>query len=294
MRVTEHSRYDLLRQQLGSTSSNMAEISEKLATGRAINRWSDDPELAVHADRLLSEDRALEAYADAAENARAWLSTQDGALQTSVSVFHRIRELAIAAGSSQGPDAREGIAVELEGIRDQLVGLANTSFDGRSVFGGFGDEAVTDSGGTIVWAGDNGAVQRRIDHDRTVQVNIDGEDAFGFAAGDDVFGIVDDLIVNVRAGDAATVGTTDLARVDTAAERLTEALGRVGSRGNQIERALESGTQRRDEIRAYRSSIVDADLAETALELTIAETAYESVLAATARLQIPSLVDYLR
>lgn len=294
MRVTEYSRYDLLRSQLGRTNFDVAEVSGRLASGKAIDRWSDDPELAVQADRLLAEDRALEAYADAATNAKAWLSTQDGALQTAVSVFHRIRELTISAGTSQGDDAREGIAVELEGIRDELVGIANTKFNGRAVFGGFGDEAVADSGGTIVFAGDTGVVQRRIDHNRTIDVNINGEEAFGFAAGDDVFAILDDLVANVRAGNTTAVSTTDLSRVDVAADRLTEALGRVGARGNQVTRAEESGIQRRDEIRAYRSSIVDIDLAETALELTIAETAYESVLAATARLQTPSLVDYLR
>lgn len=294
MRVTEYSRYDLLRSQLGRTNADVAEISARLASGRMIERWSDDPELAVQADRLLSEDRALEAYADAASNAKAWLSTQDGALQTAVSIFHRIRELAISAGNALGDDAREGIAVELEGIREELVGIANTKFNGRAVFGGFGNDAVADSAGTIVFVGDTGVVQRRIDHDRTIDVNVNGEEAFGFTAGDDVFGIVDDLAANVRAGNIASVSTTDLSRVDVAADRLTEALGRVGARGNQVSRAEESGLQRRDEIRAYRSSIVDADLAETALELTIAETAYESVLAATARLQIPSLVDYLR
>ena len=222
MRVTERARYDLLRHHLGRTAGEMAQISERLSTGRAINRWSDDPELAVHADRLLAEDKALQTYADAADNARAWLSTQDSALQTAVSLFHRISELTIAAGTSQGSESREGIAVELEGLRDQLVDVANTTFDGRAVFGGFGAVAVADSGGTIVFAGDSGQVQRRIDPTRTVQVNIDGNDAFGFAAGDDVFAIVDDIVDHVRAGDSASISTTDLDRVGVAAERLRD------------------------------------------------------------------------
>ncbi len=294
MRVTERARYDLLRHHLDRTTTDVAKISERLSTGRAINRWSDDPELAVHADRLLAEDKALQTYANAADNARAWLSTQDNALQSAVSLFHRVSELTIAAGSSQGPEAREGIAVELEGLRGQLFDIANTTFDGRAVFGGFADVAVQDSAGTIVFAGDSGQVQRRVDHTLTVQINVDGNDAFGFAAGDDVFAIIDDIVANVRAGNSATISTTDLSRVDVASERLREALGSVGARGNVVDRAMQSSTERRDEIRAYRSSIIDADLAETALELTIAETAYESVLAATARLQLPSLVDYLR
>ena len=146
----------------------------------------------------------------------------------------------------------------------------------------------------ITFVGDDGAVQRRVSEDRTVQVNVSGNQAFGFAAGDDVFGLVDDIVDHVRSGDVATITTTDLERIAAASERLAEALGSVGSRSNVVASALSSGQSRRDEIVAYHSSIVNADLAETALELTLAETAYESVLAATSRLQLPNLVDYLR
>jgi flagellar hook-associated protein 3 FlgL len=294
MRVAESARFDLLRRELGRTSTQLARVSEHLATGRIINRLSDDPELAVHADRLLTEDHALTAYAQAADNARAWLATQDGALQTAVSVMHRVRELTISAGAPLGTQAREGIAVELEGIRDQLIDIANTRFNGRPVFGGFGTEAVQDSGGVVSFVGDGGAVQRRISEDRTVQVNVSGSEAFGFDAGDDVFTLISDVIDHVRAGDTASITTTDLTRLSDVDSRLTEALGAVGARGNQVTNALSAGQARQDEIRSYRSSIVDADLAEMALEMTQAETAYQSVLAATARLQLPNLADYLR
>jgi flagellar hook-associated protein 3 FlgL len=294
MRVTEAARFDLLRRELGRTSSDMARVSERLATGRAINRLSDDPELAVHADRLLVEDKALMTYAKAADNARAWLGTQDGTLQTASAVMRRVRELTISAGAPLGPAAREGIAIELEGIRDQLIDTANTTFNGRPVFGGFGSQAVQETAGVVVFVGDAGAVERRISENRTVQVNISAGDAFGFNAGDDVFTLLSDVIGHVRAGDSASISTTDLTRIADAESRIGEALGAVGARGNQVSNTLTSGQARRDEIRAYRSSIVDADLASTALEMTMAETSYESVLAATSRLQLPNLADYLR
>ncbi len=294
MRVTESARFDLLRRELIRTSSSLAGVSEQLATGRRINRSSDAPELAVQADRLLAEDSALRAYGEAADNARAWLATQDGALQSALSIMHRIRELTISAGAPLGPEAREGIAVELEGLRAQLVDIANTTFDGRAVFAGFGDQAVQESGGTVGFVGDSGAVQRRVGENRVVQVNVSGREAFGFDAGDDVFGLVDDIAGHVRAGDTAAITTGDLDRLRSASGRLSESLGAVGARSNLVTSAREASVSRRDDIRAYRSSIVDADLAETALELTKAETAYQSVLAATARLQLPSLVDYLR
>lgn len=294
MRVTDAARFDQVRRELDRTTGQVARQSEHLSTGRRLNRLSDDPELAVQADRLLAEDKALAAYTEAAENARAWLAAQDGALQTATSVLRRARELTIAAGSPQGSSGREGIAVELEGLRQQLIEVANTTFNGRAVFAGFADRTVSESGGVVTFVGDDGSVQRRVGEDHVVRINVSGADAFGFTAGDDVFALLAEIADHVRSGDAAAISTTDLSRLSDTATRMQEALGTVGARSNQVITASDVGTVRRDQIRAHRGSIVDADLAETALELTLAETAYEAVLAATARLQRPTLVDYLR
>jgi len=294
MRVTEAGRFELLKRELGRTATDMVSASEKLATGRAMTRLSDAPALAVQADRLLTEDRALTAYASAAENAKAWLSTQDGALQVASNLMQRVRELTISAGAPTGDQQREGIAIELEGLRSQLIDVANTSFNGRPVFGGFGDAAVSESGGVVSFVGDAGLVQRRVSEDRLVQVNISGLQAFGFDDADDVFAMISDIAADVRIGDADAISNAALTRIAATEDRLLGALGAVGARGNQVASAVTSATARSYEIQAYRSSIVDVDLAEVALELTLAQTAYEAVLAATARMQLPSLVDYLR
>jgi flagellar hook-associated protein 3 FlgL len=294
MRVTEAQRFSMLRRDLLRSSGDIAEVSAHLSSGKQILRLSDDPEMAVQAERLTARDSAIEAYMSAADNARGWLSTQDAALQGAVNVMQRARELTIAAGSTNGPQAREGLALEMEGLRTQLIDIANTSFNGRSVFGGFADRAIEIQAGTAVFVGDDGIVQRRISEDRVVQVNTKGRDAFGFAAGDDVFGFLDDLATHMRAGDIATITSLDIDRLDQNFDRLTEALGSVGASANQVDRVAELATLNRDALRERISAIMNIDLAETAVEVTLAETAYQAVLAATARLQIPSLVDYLR
>lgn len=294
MRVSDLNRADLLRRELNRTSSELGIVSERLSTGRVINRLSDEPELAVRADRLSTEDQALEAYSQAAGNARAWLATQDDALQSAAGVIQRIHELALVASVPQASGSLEGVAVELEGLRAQMMDIANTEFNDRPVFGGFADEAVREVAGVVQYVGDGGAVQRRVTASTVVDVNVSGSEVFGFDAADDIYGLIDDLVTHVRAGDVTAISGTDLDRIEAAEERVMGALGTVGARDNQVTRAIGAAETRQDEIRAHRSSIVNADLAQTVLDVTLAENAYQAVLAATARLQLPSLGDYLR
>lgn len=294
MRVSDANRFDTMKWQIERTGTDVDRAMERLSTGRRINRLSDDPDRAVLAERLSAEYEAIETYTRAADNARSWLSAQDTALQDGMSVLQRARELAVAAASTQSPEAREGLAVELESLRRQLLDIANTTFDGRSVFGGFAGRAVDDSGAAAAFVGDGGQVQRRVSDTLVLTVNMSGADVFGFSGGDDVFGVMDELITATRSGDTAAISGTVLDRLIARSDDVGQALGAVGARTNVVERTITTATARRDEVRAYRSSFVDADLAESTLELTQAETAYQAVLAATMRLQEPSLVDFLR
>ena len=54
--------------------------------------------------------------------------------------------------------------------RDHLVDVANTRIGDRGVFSGFGDTAVTRSGGAWTYAGDGGEVKRQIGPSMSVTV----------------------------------------------------------------------------------------------------------------------------
>lgn len=293
MRVSDSARFERTQFHLQRTGDAVDRAIEQLSSGRRISRLSDDPGSAVTADRLTAEASAIDTYTRAADNARAWLGTQDAALQNGLSLVARAREIAIAAASTQSSTNRDALATEFESIRDQLVSVANTTFDGRAVFGGFAASAVDASGPTVTLVGDGGQVQRRLSASTVIAVNTSAADAFGFADGDDIFTVLDDLATATRAGDTATIGTAGLERLQQRHDALSRAIGAVGSRVNTVDHAELDGANRREELLAYRSQLVDVDIAEAAVELTSAETAYEAVLAATARLQRNSLLDYL-
>src|SRR3546814_3914414 len=74
--------------------------------------------------------------------------------------------------------AREALAVEIEGLREHMLGVANTKHLGRPLFGGTtsNDDAFAADGS---YQGDAGAIERTVMDGLTVQVNVPGSQVFG-------------------------------------------------------------------------------------------------------------------
>jgi len=296
MRVTETTRYGSMLAALQGSNTKLGETQERIASGRRLQRYSDGPVDAANALYLRAEEEDLASYAKAADDALGWLTTQDGALQSASSIMQRVRELTISAGNaSNGPQERETIATELEGLRDQLLTLVNTKYVGRSVFGGFADTAVENVLGVWTWQGDGGQINRRIGADVTVQANIDGQTVFGFngAPGTDVFSLLDKIAADVRAGDQPAT-SADLTEIETRTNGLLNGLAVVGARSNLIESVTGDAEARTSTLKLQRSTLEDVDIAQAALELAQAESGYKATLAAASRLQLPTLIDFLR
>jgi flagellar hook-associated protein 3 FlgL len=305
MRVTPTTMFLTVGNGLQRSIGRLQDAQEKLSSGKRINRLSDSPTDAATVLGLAARQRDWAAYTKAADDAVGWLDTQDQALQSASALLRRARELAISAGNgANSPGALDAIAGELTGLRDELGSLANTTYLGRSVFGGFAATAVSqDTTGAWRWAGGaldgslklNDAVTRRVAPEIEVRVNMDGSSVFGFATGgNDVFAVLDRLAADVRAGNTGAVTGPDLQALDARMSDVTDGLSVVGARTNQVESARDTGLARIDTLKAHRSSLEDADVAESVMDLQMAQSGYQAVLGATARLTMPSLVDFLR
>lgn len=294
MRIPHTSRWEQSNTSLQRAAQAAAVAQEQLASGRRINVASDDPTGAVIVSQLRAEIGADEAYTRATEDARTWLTVSENALQSSVSLLTRARELVIAGASDNNtPASREALATEVEQLRDQLVGLANTKLLGRAVFGGFTDEAVTFDGTTATYVGDGADVQRRIDSAEVVVVNVDATDVFGFGAGDDVFAVLTDAATALRAGDTAALGATMLDRIAARADNVFTGLATIGARTNAVDRQESLLADRFLQLSDHAASIESVDFAEAAMEVARSKAAYEAALAATAQLNAVSLLDFL-
>lgn len=291
-RITNQTEMRSAQRNLQTNMAQLAKLHEQATSQNAISRPSDDPTGTADALKVRSEQRAVAQYIRNADNGNSWLTTIDSALTGTSAIMNRVRDLTVqgANDGSMSPAAKEAIAVELEGLKEELLGQANTSYLGRSVFAGNSDAGFSfdDAYGFTGQLGST--VERRVADGSTVRVDADGSAVFGEGTAS-VFALVDNIVADLRTG--VNVGVR-LNELDTRMKTIVGQHSQVGAQQTQIERAKEALMDQKGALEAIRSGIEDVDLGQIILDLKTQEVAYQSALAVTARVLQPTLMDFLR
>ncbi len=294
MRITQETLVQDSLERLRLRLAQLQATQARVASGKAVRRASDDPGRMGSALALRALQRAREQHLRNAQDGATWVSLTDSHLRSAVESLQRARELAVRAASTSSATERSAIATELLAIRDELVAVANATNGAQGLFAGTATApAVSQVGGVWTYTGDDARVVRRVGDAEDVVVSITAKEVFGFAAGADVFTMLEDLAATVNAGDTAGVGAA-IADVDAALRRVLDGLAEIGAAGNRIERAQARLGDERVALTSQLSEIEDVDLAEAIMELQLQEVAYQATLGAMTQVLQPSLVDFLR
>ena len=163
--------------------SKLSKTELQLATGNRVLNPSDDPAAAA---RILDFNRQIETVGQHQRNidaVRSRLQLEDATLDGAGNLLQRIRELTVqAANDTNNPQNRAAIGYEMEQLRDEMLGLANTrDANGEYIFSGFkGDTAAfTDTGVAVNYTGDQGQRLIRISYGRQISDGDTGFDVFG-------------------------------------------------------------------------------------------------------------------
>ena len=181
--------------------------------------------------------------------------------------------------------------MEVSALRDTLLGQANSTVQGRPLFGGVTSGTVAyDAAGA--WAGQGGApIMRRVSDTEAVRVDLTGLEAFG-PPGSDLFALVGTIATNVTADPAALAG--NLADLDVALDSMLNAIADIGARAKRIERAEQINSEQSLVLQSRLAETEGIDLPMTIMQLQMRQIGYEAALSATARSIQPTLVDFLR
>lgn len=289
MRITTGIMVRNLLYNVHSRAERITTLQNQLASGRRVQRPSQDPSGTMSAMRMSTALVELGQYLDNIADGRGWLDAAEHALGATVTALQRAAELAVqgASGALTAGD-RELAAVEVDQLVSGIMDLANTRHGELYLFSGH--QTGTLPFPTIgSYAGDHGSILRDVGPGGAVlQVNLSGDRAFNapLAA---VAALADLLRDNDQPGIMAALGQVRDA-LDSTLAHLADVGGRM-QRADFLEnrlREVQTG------ITAAHSRVSDVDLAETIMHLRTQESAYQTALGSAGRFLPVSLLDYLR
>ncbi len=293
-RLVNHQRY------ISDAQVRMDRIQQQLATGKKIQRASDDPAgsaLALQHRKNIAFEGQMRRNI---EGGLAFMNVTESALDGATQALQRGRELTIqAANDTLSPAQRNAIALEMGQLIEQIGQMANTKFGDAYVFSGHQTDQAAYSlnvqAGTVVYNGDDGARMRRISHNDEAAVNMPGSAAFGDGGNASaIFEMMLSLKADMEGGvDGPTVGAY-VGQFDAALDRVLNARAEVGSRINRFETALSHSELTDVNLQELRSDIEEIDLASAIIELTGTQASLEAALGAIGRTNGMTLLNFLR
>ncbi|MGW8431282.1 flagellar hook-associated protein FlgL [Curtobacterium citreum] len=290
MRVTNTMQLMQSQRNLQASKSSLADLTNQASTGIKLNKPSDDPMGTANLLAIKRQQAQSTQYVRNANDGAAWLGTADSALSGIGNDMTRLRNLAIEAASGTNSDASlKSIADEMQAIKKDVLALANTQYQGRTVFAGTSDAGAAFNDTTYAFAGSSASVQRRIGPELTVQVDVNGGAVFGDGQ-DSVFAFIDDLSAAVTSGGDVT---TRIGTLDQFADKITAAHATVGASQNRITSAKTLLDTQSNTLKQSRSDIESIDAADAILQLQSQSNAYQMALAVTAQSNTKTLMDYL-
>lgn len=137
MRVSLRNQYSSFLSNLHDSQSRLMELNQQSSSQKRINKPSDDP---VGASRILDYRASIgtiDQYRANIDTAKGWLGLADETMLQTSAVLTRIKGLAeqSATGTMTAAD-RNATGYEVRQLFQQLMNLANTRYEGNSIFGG--------------------------------------------------------------------------------------------------------------------------------------------------------------
>lgn len=274
-------------------------LTEKLASQSNVNRPSDDP---VATSIILDANTRLQEAAQYSSNivkANTFLSMTGTALQGISDTMTLAKQLvATITSGSTDPTILQNAKVQLTTLRDQLVDMGNTQYQGQYIFSGASTgTAPFDS--TAIYNGDTDTVNSvKIGSSATVKMNITGDQVLtGGASGVNILQTMNDLIDTM---DPSIPVETQAANIQAGARNLEKGFDQitnlqtdVASRITQLDSASKMLSITKNTLETIRGNVQDADMYKLGVELTQQQTAFQASLAATAKISNLSLLDYM-
>lgn len=306
MRVSTLMMYQQNMRGITSSQSEWLKYGEQMSTGKRVNRASDDPVAASQAVVLSQAQAQNSQFATARTFATQRVSLEEDTLAQVTTAIQSAQEKIVYAGNGTlSDDDRASLATDLQGIRDQLLNLANSQDgNGRYIFAGYKtDAAPFDSTGKYVGGTEN--VSQQVDASRSMVIGHTGDKIFDSLTSNakpdtdsNLFTMLDTAIaaLNTPVSDDETAQATASAAIDKTNRGLSNSLNNVlsvraelGTQLNELDKLDSLGDDRALSQTQQMSNLVDVDWNATISSYLMQQTALQASYKAFSDMQGMSL-----
>jgi flagellar hook-associated protein 3 FlgL len=301
MRVTQGMLTENMLRNLSASYARLGKYQDQLATGKKINRPSDDPVIAMKGMVYRTNLTEVEQFKRNFSEAYNWIENSDAALDKATQALQRIRELVVqASNDTYEVSQRAAISEEIKQLTEHLASIANTKVGDKYIFNGTDTlKQPVDLGQTPpVVSKNTDEIKIELSKGIYIPVNVNPTKVFNYDNTAKGNGLFSDLeFLNNDLNDATKSGkdiSQYLSYIDQHINNLLSARAELGARLNRVELMEERVDQQ--EVIAHRilSDNEDADIERVITDLKTQESVHRAALGVGARIIQPTLLDFLR
>jgi flagellar hook-associated protein 3 FlgL len=270
---------------------------QQMSTGRKVVQIADDPASAAQVVLTHVQASQDDQYLRNISDLTARFQSIDSAFSSIVQALTQATALGTEGANGTASDAdRQSIAQQVTGIRDQILSLANQTYQGEFVFAGtatssqpFVLDSTQPSG--VRYDGNSNQNSIAISQGNVIAINLPGNQVFTNPAGD-ILGALNELIAALQANSGLAAANSDLS---TAFAQLRSQRVFYGNALNQLQSTQTFLNTEKVRLAQQENTLVGADLAASITNLQQATTATNAILSATGQiLSTLNLLDFLK
>lgn len=230
-------------QSLNAINAELFEVQRRISTGLKIASPKDNGAIWAIAQNQRAESRSLDAVKSSLQRGQSIVDVAISGAESISDLLTQMKEKALAASDTTlDTAARAALSEDYVALRKQIDKVAtNAEFNGVS----------------LISAGSTGNIRALANSSATSTIDVDHIDLS--TTGSAISGTMADL--------TGTIGTTELAALDTAIKTVNAAAGRLGTGSKALDTHLTFVGKQQDVIDAGVGRLVDADLAKESARL---------------------------
>jgi flagellar hook-associated protein 3 FlgL len=273
---------------LSRTTAQQQTLSSQISSGVRLTGLGDDPIAAAQNVQFSAQISADSIFTQTAVTTTAKMQVVDSTLGSVVDQINQAISVATAGnnGTNNASD-QSSVAAELTSIRDEILGLANTSYSGKYLFSGSQNGSppfqldTSTSPASVAYSGDSVVNYVSTPGGQSIATNLPGQQVFT-AAGGNLLGTLNALIQGFSTGDTATTSALT-SQLSTALSQVSTQRASLDGSINRLQSASSYASQEQAQLVANQTNLLQADLPTVATNLSSSETqqsALESVIVA--------------